>query len=68
MDKQGFELALKQYVADHTQDMFAVLKDVCGIPAPSHFEHKRAEYCKKWLGYAGAKGAYRDAGIHTCRR
>lgn len=65
MDKQGFELALKQYVADHTQDMFAVLKDLCGIPAPSHFEHKRAEYCKKWLENAGAKGVYMDEALNV---
>lgn len=26
--------------------MYGILKEMCAIPAPSHFEHQRAEYCK----------------------
>ena len=65
MDRKSFEAELKQYVEENTADMFAVLKDLCLIPAPSHHEHKRAEYCKNWLTNAGAKGVYIDEALNV---
>lgn len=26
-----------------------IVRDLCNIPAPSHHEEKRAEYCKNWF-------------------
>lgn len=37
-----------------------MLEELCAIPAPSHFEHERAAYCKNWLEDHGAKGVYID--------
>ncbi|MBR5542706.1 MAG: M20/M25/M40 family metallo-hydrolase [Oscillospiraceae bacterium] len=45
--------------------MYGDLKDLCAIPAPSHFEHERAEYCKKWLVRAGADGVYIDDALNV---
>jgi len=56
---------IKDYIGKNTQGMFNTLKELCGIPAPSHFEHKRAEYCKKWLENAGAEGVYIDEALNV---
>lgn len=51
---------IKDYIASHKDEMYRMLKDLCLIPAPSHFEQRRAEYCKNWLESIGAKGVYID--------
>ena len=38
---------IKNYIAENSDLMYKTLKELCLIPAPSHFEHDRAEYCKK---------------------
>lgn len=45
--------------------MYKTLEELCAIPAPSHFEHARAEYCKKWLEDAGARGVYIDEALNV---
>lgn len=42
-----------------------MLRELCLIPAPSHFEHGRAEYCKQWLEKAGASGVYIDDALNV---
>lgn len=54
-----------KYISDNTEPMFQTLKELCHIPAPSHFEHKRAEYCKKWLEDIGAEGVYIDDALNV---
>lgn len=56
---------INQFVIDNTQKIFCMLKELCDIPAPSHFEHGRAEYCKKWLESVGAKGVYIDDALNV---
>ena len=56
---------IEQFVINNKQEMYSMLKDLCGIPAPSHFENKRAEYCKKWLENIGAKGVYIDEALNV---
>ncbi len=51
---------IQQYVQEHTDELFSLLKELCAIPAPSHHEEKRAEFCKSWLEAAGAEGVYID--------
>ena len=51
---------IKAYVDANKDELFSILKDLCLIPAPSHFEDARAEYCKKWLESVGAEGVYID--------
>ena len=59
------ENGLKKYIAENEKLMFETLKELCGIPAPSHFEHKRAEYCKEWLERNGAEGVYIDEALNA---
>ena len=51
---------IKAYVEQNQTLLFETLKELCAIPAPSHHEEKRAEYCKAWLEKAGAKGVFVD--------
>ena len=48
------------YVNEHIGELKDLLVTLCGIPAPSHHEEKRAEFCKKWFEDAGFKGVYTD--------
>lgn len=56
---------IKNYITKHKEEMYQALKELCKIPAPSHFEHKRAEYCKSWLENAGAEGVYIDDALNV---
>ena len=56
---------IEEYVLYNTQEIFDIIKDLCNLPAPSHFEHKRAEYCKNWLEKAGCKGVYIDDALNV---
>ena len=51
---------IESYIITHKDELFALLKDLCLIPAPSHHEEKRAEFCKNWLETAGAESVYID--------
>ena len=51
---------LKEFCQQNKEAMLNIIRDLCRIPAPSHMERRRAEYCLKWLENAGAKGAYLD--------
>ena len=59
------ETVIKQYIKENTEYMYSILKELCAIPSPSHFEHKKAEYCKKWLQDAGAEGVYIDDALNV---
>ena len=56
---------IKNYIMENKGLMLESLKELCGIPAPSHFEHKRAEYCKNWLEKVGAEGVYIDQALNV---
>ena len=40
-------IMINRFAIDNTQSLYDVLIELLKIPAPSHSEHKRAEYCKK---------------------
>lgn len=48
------------YFDEHSQEAYDLLIELAQIPAPSHHEEKRAEFCKNWLEKQGAKGVYID--------
>jgi len=54
-----------QFAVNNTQNIFKMIKELCDIPAPSHFEQKRAQYCKRWLERVGAKGVYIDDALNV---
>lgn len=56
---------IKSYILENSELMYKTLKELCLIPAPSHFENDRAEYCKKWLENCGAKGVYIDEALNV---
>lgn len=59
------EIKIKKYIEENTEYMYSMLKEICAIPSPSHFEHKRAEFCKEWLENNGAKGVYIDEALNV---
>ncbi len=56
---------IKQFSENSREEIFKLLKELCNIPAPSHFEQDRAEYCKKYLESIGAKGVYIDEALNV---
>ncbi len=50
----------KEYIASHLDELKELIVTLCGIPAPSHHEERRAEFCKCWFEDAGFKGVYID--------
>lgn len=56
---------IKEFAIKNKEMTLDIVRDLCEIPAPSFMEHKRAEYCKKWLENAGAKGVYIDSVLNV---
>lgn len=56
---------MKQFIESNKEQLYKMLEELCAIPAPSHFEHERAAYCKKWLENTGAKGVYIDEALNV---
>lgn len=54
-----------QYIDEHKQEAYDLLLTLAQIPAPSHHEEKRAEFCKKWLENQGAEGVYIDEALNV---
>ncbi len=52
---------MKKFLAENIDSVYALLREMCLIPAPSNFEDARAAYCKKWFDENCAEGAYIDA-------
>lgn len=63
----NFELPdnILSYLDDCEQELIELIEDLCRIPAPSHHEEKRAEFCKKWLIANGAEGIEIDSALNV---
>lgn len=59
------QAAIRDYVAKSKEETLQIVRDLCGIPAPSHFEHKRAAWCKKWFDENCGQGAYIDEALNV---
>lgn len=53
------------YIDHHQQEAFDLLSELAQIPAPSHHEDLRAEYCLSWLHKQGAEKAYMDDALNV---
>ena len=53
------------FIERNQAELLATLAELCAIPAPSHHEEKRAEYCKNWLERNGAEGVYIDKALNV---
>ena len=49
-----------KYIDEHKDEAYELLLTLARIPAPSHHEQKRAEFCRDWLIAQGAEGVYID--------
>lgn len=56
---------MTSFINENQALMLQTLKELCIIPAPSHQEQARADYCKRWLEQQGAKGVYIDAALNV---
>lgn len=56
---------MNNFIKKNENEIYKVLKELCFIPAPSHHEEKRAEYCKNFLEKCGAKGVYIDDALNV---
>ncbi len=56
---------MNKFIENNKAEIYKVLKELCLIPAPSHHEEKRAEYCKNFLEKCGAKGVYIDNALNV---
>ena len=56
---------IANYIDTHQEEAFELLIELAQIPAPSHKEEKRAEFCKSWLVNQGAKGVYIDEALNV---
>ena len=63
----SYELSndILKYLKDCEEETIDLIETLCGIPAPSWHEEKRAEFCKKWLEDNGAKGVYIDSALNV---
>lgn len=60
--------AAESYVSAHCQEAEELLMELGKIPAPSHMEDKRAEFCKNWLIAQGAENVTIDSAKNVvCR-
>ena len=54
-----------EYIDAHQKEAYDLLIELAQIPAPSHHEEKRAEFCKNWLVAQGAEGVYIDEALNV---
>ncbi len=54
-----------RYLEGAEEETLSLLESLCRIPAPSHHEEKRAEFCLKWFLEHGAEGSYIDEALNV---
>lgn len=57
--------AISQYAQSHYEEALQIIRELCAIPAPSHFEQERAAWCKNWLDENCGEGAYIDEALNV---
>ena len=50
----------QQFAKEHHEELLRLTQELAVIPAPSHHEEKRAEYCLSWLQKNVSKDAFTD--------
>ena len=56
---------MAEYVETAHLEALQIVRELCGIPAPSHHEEKRAEYCKKWFIANGFENVTVDKALNV---
>ncbi len=57
--------SILSYIEKCRREAFDLLLELARIPAPSHQEEKRAEFCKNWLEKQGAQGVVIDSALNV---
>lgn len=57
--------AVLDYLKESENELIELIEALCGIPAPSHHEERRAEFIKNWLTENGAEGVYIDEALNV---
>lgn len=53
------------YIEKHFQEALDLLMELAQIPAPSHHEELRAQFCLNWLKNQGAETVYMDEALNV---
>ena len=56
---------ITRYIDAHRQEALDLLITLAQIPAPSHHEEQRAQFCLDWLTAQGAEGVYIDNALNV---
>ena len=56
---------MENYALSVQEEIKQIVRDMCAIPAPSHHEEKRAEFCKKWFEDNGFENVSIDAALNV---
>ena len=54
-----------RYLEGCQEELKQLIRDLCAIPAPSHHEEKRAEFCKAWFDNNGFQNVYIDEALNV---
>jgi len=60
------EKTAKKFIEQNISNIYITLKELCQIPAPSHFEQERAEYCKSVFRLYVLE--YTEEAVHTRKK
>lgn len=59
---------LRDYVSASSKELTELIRTLCAIPAPSHMEQARAQFCYDFFKAAGAQDVYTDEALNVvCR-
>jgi len=61
----ALDVSMKQYAQEIQEELKQLIRDLCAIPAPSHMEQKRAEFCRNWFEQAGGRDVYIDEALNA---
>lgn len=53
------------YAAKAWEEAAQIVRDLCKLPAPSHHEELRAEYCRKWFSDNGFENVTVDSALNV---
>lgn len=56
---------IKAFVDSHMEELYTLHRELCVIPAPSHHEERRVEYCLRWFNENLGEGAYVDEALNV---
>jgi len=56
---------MERYLIENQEELKQIIRDLCAIPAPSHHEELRAEFCKTWFEKNGFANVTIDEALNV---